>query len=25
LLWFLEHDLELPVHDAQGQTHWKRP
>src|SRR5947208_4826132 len=21
LLWFLEHDLELPVHDAQGQTH----
>jgi DNA invertase Pin-like site-specific DNA recombinase len=25
LLWFLEHDLELPMHDAQGQTHWKRP
>jgi DNA invertase Pin-like site-specific DNA recombinase len=25
LLWFLEHGLELPAPDAQGQTHWKRP
>src|SRR6266540_4265504 len=25
LLWFLEHGLELPMQDAQGQVHWKRP
>src|SRR5215831_12333928 len=25
LLWFLEHGLELPMQDAQGQIHWKRP
>ena len=25
LLWFLEHGLELPMQDAQGQLHWKRP
>jgi hypothetical protein len=25
LLWFLEHGLELPARDGQGQIHWKRP
>jgi DNA invertase Pin-like site-specific DNA recombinase len=25
LLWFLEHGLELPVRDSEGQTRWRRP
>ena len=25
LLWFLEHDVQLPVLTAGGDTHWKRP
>jgi DNA invertase Pin-like site-specific DNA recombinase len=25
LLWFLEHNLELPVKGADGQTNWRRP
>ena len=25
LMWFLGHDLELPVHTASGETGWKRP
>lgn len=25
LLWFLEHDLQLPSHNARGQLFWRRP
>ncbi len=25
LLWFLEHGLQLPVRNAQGELNWKRP
>ena len=25
LLWFLEHDLQLPVKTVDGDTRWKRP
>jgi DNA invertase Pin-like site-specific DNA recombinase len=25
LLWFLEHELQLPAHDARGHLIWKRP
>jgi DNA invertase Pin-like site-specific DNA recombinase len=25
LLWFLEHGLRFPVHDARGELSWKRP
>jgi DNA invertase Pin-like site-specific DNA recombinase len=25
LLWFLEHELQLPAHNARGQLIWKRP
>jgi DNA invertase Pin-like site-specific DNA recombinase len=25
LLWFLEHELELPVQTVEEHTHWKRP
>jgi DNA invertase Pin-like site-specific DNA recombinase len=25
LLWFLEHGLQFPVHDARGELGWKRP
>ena len=25
LLWFLEHGLDLPVRDSEGQTRWRRP
>ena len=25
LLWFLEHDLTVPAHNARGELLWKRP
>ena len=25
LMWFLEHNLQVPTRNARGETHWKRP
>ena len=25
LMWFLEHDLQVPTRNARGETYWKRP